>query len=103
MLVTIRMFARLREVAGRSEIRQELAEGATVATAWDALAREYPALAEHRRSLSAAVNADYARFSTPLREGDEVAFLPPVSGGESSAPRRRWRPSRRSVSEGDSW
>ncbi len=85
MFVTIRLFARLREVAGRSEFGQELPEGATVATAWDALAREHPALAEQRRSLRAAANADYARFSTPLHEGDEVAFLPPVSGGELMA------------------
>jgi molybdopterin converting factor subunit 1 len=81
MFVTVRLFARLREVAGRSEIRQELPEGATVATAWEALTREHPSLAEHRRSLSAAVNADYARFGTALDDGDEVAFLPPVSGG----------------------
>lgn len=81
MLVTIRLFARFREVAGRSEFGQELPDGATVATAWEALTREHPSLAEHSRSLSSAVNAEYARFSTPLHDGDEVAFLPPVSGG----------------------
>jgi molybdopterin synthase catalytic subunit len=81
MFVTVRLFARFREVAGRSEIGQELPEGATVATAWAALTHEHPSLAEHSRSLSAAVNDDYARFSTPLHDGDEVAFLPPVSGG----------------------
>jgi molybdopterin synthase catalytic subunit len=81
MLVTIRLFARLRETAGRAEIALELPDGATVGTAWEAIAGAYPSLAAHSRSLSAAVNAEYARFSTPLHDGDEVAFLPPVSGG----------------------
>ena len=81
MLVTIRLFARLRELAGQSELPRELPDGATVGQAWGALAREFPQVAPYERSLSAAVNADYARFSTTLHDGDEVAFLPPVSGG----------------------
>ena len=43
--------------------------------------REFPALADYERVVSCAVNADYARLTTPLQDGDEVAFLPPVSGG----------------------
>ena len=81
MRVTIRLFARLREIAGQSELPQELPDEATVRTAWEATVRQFPALGEYERSLSAAVNADYARFSTPLQDGDDVAFLPPVSGG----------------------
>jgi molybdopterin converting factor subunit 1 len=81
MLVTIRLFARLRELAGEAELRHDLPDGATVREAWDSLARQFPQLAAYERSLSAAVNADYARFTTTLQEGDEVAFLPPVSGG----------------------
>ncbi len=50
-------------------------------TVWQALAGEFPAAAPYRAALSAAVNASYAKFSTPVAEGDEVAFLPPVSGG----------------------
>jgi molybdopterin converting factor small subunit len=42
---------------------------------------EFPGLAEYERSISVAVNADYARMAAPVAEGDEVAFLPPVSGG----------------------
>ena len=79
--VTIRLFARLRELAGHAELRRDLPDDATVGQAWDVLAREFPQVAAYERSLSAAVNADYARFSTTLQEGDEVAFLPPVSGG----------------------
>jgi len=81
MLVTVRLFARLRELAGRAEMRKELPEDATVRQAWDAVIAECPALAAYGSSLSAAVNADYARFTAPLKDGDEVAFLPPVSGG----------------------
>jgi molybdopterin converting factor small subunit len=42
---------------------------------------EYPEAAAVRTALAVAVNAEFARFSTPVCEGDEVAFLPPVSGG----------------------
>ena len=83
MLVTIRLFARLRELAGRAEFTQVLPDDATVRSAWEALVRECPGLGEYGPSLSAAVNADYARFTAPLKDGDEVAFLPPVSGGEA--------------------
>lgn len=81
MLVTIHLFARLREIAGGSEFQRELPEGSTARTAWDALASEFPALAEYARAISCAVNEEYARLTTPLNDGDEIAFLPPVSGG----------------------
>ena len=81
MLVTIRLFARLREIAGASELQRELPEAATARTAWDALAAEFHALRDYGSSVSVAVNEEYAGFATMLREGDEVAFLPPVSGG----------------------
>ena len=48
---------------------------------WQALAGEFPAMAPYRRSVSGAVNADYARLDAAVADGDEVAFLPPVSGG----------------------
>jgi molybdopterin converting factor small subunit len=48
---------------------------------WRALAEEFPGAAPYRPALSAAVNAEYARFAAPVADGDEVAFLPPVSGG----------------------
>lgn len=81
MLVTIRLFARLREIAGGSELQRELPEGATAHTAWDALVGEFPALADYAKAVSCAVNEEYARLATPLKDGDEIAFLPPVSGG----------------------
>jgi molybdopterin converting factor subunit 1 len=81
MLVTVRLFARLRELTGTTELTQELPENAVARTAWDALVRDYPAIGEYERSISCAVNEEYARLTTPLKHGDEVAFLPPVSGG----------------------
>jgi molybdopterin converting factor subunit 1 len=79
--VTVRLFARLRDIAGTSELTRELAPGATIGAVWRTLAREFPDLAQYERSISSAVNADYARMDTVVRDGDEVAFLPPVSGG----------------------
>ncbi len=81
MRVTVRLFARLREIAGTGELQRDIAEPASAETVWHALAAQFPALPEYRPVISCAVNAEYARFDTPLRDGDEVAFLPPVSGG----------------------
>lgn len=81
MLITIRLFARLREIAGASELRREVADGATAGAAWEQLIAEFPAMAGYRTAVSCAVNEEYARFGAALGEGDEVAFLPPVSGG----------------------
>ena len=81
MHVTVRLFARLRELAGASELRREVPEGSTALDVWNGLSREFPPLAEYTKAISVAVNEDYARLSSSVRDGDEVAFLPPVSGG----------------------
>jgi molybdopterin converting factor subunit 1 len=81
MRVTVRLFARLRELVGSGELPRDVEDHATVAAVWDALARDYPAVAPYAESMSCAVNAEYARMTAPVKEGDEVAFLPPVSGG----------------------
>ena len=81
MQVTIRLFARLRDLAGEGELVREVPQPATVRTVWQALVDEMPALSEYERTMSVAVNADYARMSAAVHDGDEVAFLPPVSGG----------------------
>jgi molybdopterin converting factor subunit 1 len=81
MQVTVRLFARLRDLVGTGELRRDFPAEATVAFVWEALVREYPAIAPYAQSMSCAVNAEYARMTTPVGEGDEVAFLPPVSGG----------------------
>ncbi|MGI8871235.1 MAG: molybdenum cofactor biosynthesis protein [Candidatus Limnocylindria bacterium] len=80
MRVQARCFASLREVsAACTEL--ELPPGATLDDAWRALARIHPGLEPHRRYVLTARNAAFARWETPLTNGDEVAFLPPVSGG----------------------
>jgi molybdopterin converting factor subunit 1 len=79
--VTVRLFARLRELVGASELERDVPAGATVGTVWEALVGEYPAIAAYAASISCAVNIEYARMTTAVNDGDEVAFLPPVSGG----------------------
>jgi len=81
MRVTVRLFARLRDIAGSPELAREIGPGATIGSVWRDLAREFPQLAPYERSISSAVNADYARMDRAVRDGDEIAFLPPVSGG----------------------
>ena len=81
MRVTVRLFARLRDIAGAAELGRDLAPGATIGDLWRQLSAEFPAFGPYERSISSAVNADYARMDHVLRSGDEVAFLPPVSGG----------------------
>ena len=81
MRVTVRLFARLRDIAGASEFIRDLAPGATIGDVWQQLAGEVPELSQYERSISSAVNAEYARMDHVIGEGDEIAFLPPVSGG----------------------
>jgi molybdopterin converting factor subunit 1 len=81
MRVTIRLFARLRDLAGAGELVREVPDQATVQTVWNALTREMPSLVEYERTMSVAINAEYSRMAAAVHDGDEVAFLPPVSGG----------------------
>ena len=81
MRVTVKLFARLRDLAGAGELVRDVNGPATVQTVWRSLVTEFPAVAEYERSISVAVNADYAKMSAAVHDGDEVAFLPPVSGG----------------------
>ena len=76
MTVRIRLFAMLRERAGRDELELELPEGARVADALAALDHLAGGL-----SLVLAVNREYAPPDAVLQAGDELALIPPVSGG----------------------
>ncbi len=81
MRVTVRLFARLRDIAGAAEVRRDVPAGSTIRAVWRQLADEYPDMARYERSMSSALNADYARMDAEVHDGDEIAFLPPVSGG----------------------
>jgi len=75
------VFAKLRDLVGEPRLVREAEAGSTIEDVWQALAREFPAAGPYRAALFRCRDAGYAKFSTPVAEGDEVAFLPPVSGG----------------------
>jgi len=85
VLVTIRvrLFAIQRELVGAREVTLDLADDADVAAAWNALVAIHPVLAPGRESVRYARNGAYAEPSTALADGDELAIIPPVSGGTS--------------------
>lgn len=79
----MRLFAAIRETLGRDHVAMSLAEGATPEDVWRALLAldASGGLAARRVNLAAAVNRKYVRFDVALKDGDEVVFIPPVSGG----------------------
>src|SRR5260370_32799824 len=79
--VRTRLFARLREQAGTDAETVEVRAGATVDDVYDALQKLHPALDPNRESVRAAVNQEFADWDVIVAAGDEVAFIPPVSGG----------------------
>jgi molybdopterin synthase catalytic subunit/molybdopterin converting factor small subunit len=81
MEVRIRLFARQREIAGAREVSVRLAAGAAIEDAWTALTVLHPALADGRPYVRFARNGAYADPETLLDDGDEVACIPPISGG----------------------
>jgi molybdopterin synthase catalytic subunit/molybdopterin converting factor small subunit len=84
MQVTVRCFATLRELA-TDRMQLTLPAGADVEVAWVTLAAAYPGLLAHRPFVRPARNGAYADWKVSLADGDQVAFLPPVSGGGPSA------------------
>jgi len=87
--VHVRLFAIQRELAGTREVTLELPDDADVEGAWTALAERFPMLAPGRSSLRFARNGDYTDPATALADGDEVAMIPPVSGGADRDPSGR--------------
>ncbi|MEZ8219708.1 molybdopterin synthase catalytic subunit [Candidatus Fervidibacteria bacterium JGI MDM2 SSWTFF-3-K9] len=72
-----------KELTGRNEVVLTLPEGASVATAISKLLREFPKLEDRLNHYRFAINSDYADENTLLKDGDELALIPPVSGGSS--------------------
>src|SRR5579872_4709924 len=81
MQVRVLFFGRLKDIVGRTEEQAELSEGARVEDLFERYGRTFPELAKFRASVVASVNQEFAEWRAPLASGDEVAFLPPVSGG----------------------
>jgi molybdopterin converting factor subunit 1 len=77
----VRLFARLADLAGSRETEVELGEGLTASGVFSQLASRYPELAGLDGIVRFAVNAEYVAPDHPVRPGDEVALIPPVSGG----------------------
>jgi len=83
MRVRVLFFGQLKEIVGAAEESAELSEGAKLEDLFERYGRRFPKFAEFRPSIAASVNQEYADSRAPLANGDEVAFLPPVSGGDS--------------------
>ena len=80
MEVKIKLFALGRDLIGKNELHLSLNDGATVETAIKALSAEYPQFST-LTTFMVAVNQEYADRQAALQNGDEVAIIPPVSGG----------------------
>jgi MoaE-MoaD fusion protein len=85
MRVRVLFFGQLKEIVGLSQEDAELSDGARVQDLFERYGRRFPKLAEFRPSVAASLNQEYAEWRAPLAAGDEVAFLPPVSGGQQPA------------------
>ena len=79
MHVSVRLFAGFREIVGSERLNLDLGQGATVGELWGRLSARHEGLGAHHPA--AAINAIMTPLSAALNDGDEVAFLPPVSGG----------------------
>ena len=79
--VKVLFFGQLKDVAGLAEQSCELPNGATIETLFADLCKRNGELARFRASLVASRNQEFAAWDTPLRAHDEIALLPPVSGG----------------------
>jgi len=79
--ITVRLFASYREIVGQIRMDLDVAEGSTAGDVLETFVAQFPRLGDLASTTLLAVNREYAAAETQLREGDEVAFVPPVSGG----------------------
>ena len=83
MVITVLLFATLKDRAGANQLKLTLPIGSSLIDLRNVLAANYPALAESLPTAVAAINQEFAFGTESIREGDEVAFFPPVSGGQA--------------------
>ena len=81
MKVRLLFFAVLRDIAGADTRELALSEGTSAGDVWQSLRREFAKLTDYTQPPMIAVNETYATPDTVLRDGDELAFIPPVAGG----------------------
>jgi molybdopterin converting factor subunit 1 len=81
MKIRLLFFAVLRDITGRSEDVLELPDGTRAGDVWQRLREEHNALRDYVQPPMIAVNESYVSAGEPLRDGDELAFIPPVAGG----------------------
>ena len=86
MRVRVLFFGMLKDFVGRPGEECDFPDGADLGAIFDSYARRYPRLGDMARSIVIARNQEFAELSTPVENGDEVAFLPPVSGGAAIDP-----------------
>ncbi|WP_206830986.1 molybdopterin converting factor subunit 1 [Alicyclobacillus fructus] len=86
MRVDIRLFANVKEIAGRDKLELDVPDHATVSDVVQALRDAYPQLREALQHVMVAVNLEFADPSRRVQEGDEIALIPPVGGGERDDP-----------------
>ena len=79
--VKVLFFGRLKDIIGQSEESLDLNEASTIEQLFALYSHRIPELAKYRSSVVASRNQEFAAWDTLLHSGDEVAFLPPVSGG----------------------
>jgi molybdopterin converting factor subunit 1 len=79
--VKVLFFGRLKELAGAAEESVQVTPGSRIEDLFASLVARQPEFASYRSSVVASRNQEFAAWSTPLDSGDEIAFLPPVSGG----------------------
>ncbi|MEI7770474.1 MAG: molybdenum cofactor biosynthesis protein MoaE [Chloroflexales bacterium] len=84
--IHVRFFAGHRDIVGRAAMDMQLEDGATLGGVWEQLTADYPRLAGYTGRLLYALNQEFAGPDSALSDGDEAAFIPPVSGGTSGAP-----------------
>ena len=81
MKIHLKLFAGVREIAGRDDVELEVDEGTTAGGLWERLLTDHPKLTAYTEIIQVAVNQDLVDRGAKLEADDEVAFLPPVSGG----------------------
>jgi len=86
MNIEVLLFARLRELVGQDRVVVQRQELSTVRDVWDGLCAQHPQVDGFGKSLLISVNQEFAGWDTTVREGDELAFFPPVSGGAENSP-----------------